>query len=546
MLDAIPPTWVLIVMQILLQSLVRSIAPKSQNIGANCQSFAKAFQVLLLALALGLIAKPSQAFDTGHHADVTRDVMLNQGLGNTAIEITQLENWLVDYYSVSPTSSIKGDVSKLHFDNLFTTRNVGNYWGHLTVNTRNAVQAATREKDPLKLLTVMGISLHAVQDFYSHSNWVETHPTTPRAYRTETWFNNGFNQGIPVNFYTGYASSYQGPRPANAQSHGGYEDGLTKGLNKDAYARPNWDQAYVFAYVASREWISSIRRWINEVDPTFWESVRSFNVVSADRTKLDNDLEAMYRVSEWVKDGSDDGHWKGKGSGSRADFLGFTAAWLAKPAGRFVAEFRDRKTYLLLSNGLTGDTPVTTTIPNISKLNPNQRAIVLKTVSAAEKGDLGTVEPRIDPGGEADFYAKITIAGQTFTEAMQLDKALINPPWTTIKFVPNTVAQIPITYQLWDEDQGPFRFQTEDDIIDINPIGGVRDLNFSFGVTSHNLAGDLFGVHDSVANQVNTRGADVSRLFEPYRDTDRGILEFYVTERSLTPVSEEPVLQGLP
>jgi hypothetical protein len=502
-----------------MQILARLV---SQNSGVSCQSFARTAQALLLAIAFGAIAKPSQAFDTGHHADVTRDVLLNQGLGNTAIKVTQLENWLVDYYSVSPTSNLKGDVSKLHFDNLFTTRNVGNYWGHLTVNTRNAVQTATREKDPLKLLTIMGISLHAVQDFYSHSNWVETHPTRPGAYRTETWFNSGINQGIPVNFYTGYASSYQGTPPANAQSHGGYDSGI----NKDTYARANWDQAYVFAYVGSREWISSIRRWVNEVDPTFWASVQSFSVTGSDRSKLESDLEAMYRISEWVKDGSDDGHWKGQGSGSRADFLTFSAVWVARPAGRFVSEFRDKKTYLLLSNGLTGDTPATTPIPNIPKLNPNQRAIVLKTLSVSGEPNGGF--SGIDPFGPADFYAKISIWGQTFTEAMQLDKSTITPNWTSIRFVPTSIAQVPITYQLWDEDLP----SSDDDDIDINPTGS-QDLNFSFDVGSHNLSGDLTGVHDTVAKQVTASGTR----------SDRGTVKFYVTERSLTPVTE-PVLQG--
>ena len=32
---------------------------------------------------------------------------------------------------------------------------------------------ARDENDPAKLLTVLGVSLHQVQDFYTHTNWME-------------------------------------------------------------------------------------------------------------------------------------------------------------------------------------------------------------------------------------------------------------------------------------------------------------------------------------------------------------------------------------
>ena len=481
----------------------------------------RSLQVVLLgltALIVGAIAKPAQAFDTGHHFDLTRDAMQDQGFGNTAIEVTQLENWLTDYYSSSPTSTIEAEVNKLHFDNLFNTQQVRNQWGHFTINTKKAVQQATRSKDPVKLLAIMGISLHAVQDFYTHSNWVETHPATPSSYRTETWFSSPVT--ATSNIYTGLASSYKGTPPVGHPKHGGYDSGL----NKDEYGRPGWDQAYVFAYAGSREWINAMRTWVNEVDPTFWATTQAFNVTGGDRAKLTGDLEAVYRISEWVKSGLENGHWKGRGSGNRTDFLTFSAGWVAKPDGRFVSEFKDKKTYLLLSKGLTGNTPPTTAVPTVPRLPLTHRAILLKTLSVAEKNDVGFFETKIDPLGKADFYAQISVAGQTFTEAMQLDKASISPAWKTLKFVRNTATQIPIRYQLWDED-GVLR--GGDDHIDINPRSKVRDLNFSFSVGSHNLSGDISGVHDRSTNPVKTNGA------KP--DSNRAVLQFYVTDRPLNP-----------
>lgn len=506
--------------QLLWQSLRQSFTQSANKAVDRSQrlGFGTLTSIALMALALGAVSKPAQAFDTGHHFDLTREAMQDQGFGSTAIEVAQLDNWLTDYYcnSPSPASSIDSEVKKLHFDNLLNTQQVSNYWGNFTVNTRNAVQQATRERDALKLLTVMGISLHAVQDFYTHSNWVELRGYSPSSYQTASWFDAP--PSASQNVLTGAASSF--PAPAGHPRHGGYDDGL----NKDEYGKRLWDQAYVYAFAASREWVNAMRTWVSEVDPSFWSTAQSFNVTGDDRSKLNSDLEAVYRISEWVNKDSNDGHWKGRGSGSGSEFYAFSAAWVARPDGRFVSEFKDKKTYRLLSDGLTGDTPPTTAVPVVPKLVTNHRAVIVRTLRVAEKDDVGTFETKIDPLGKADFFAKITVAGQTFTEAMQLDRSNVTPAWTTIKFVPNSSAQVPIRYQLWDED-GVGR--GDDDHVDINPRPGVRDLTLTFTMSNHNLTGDVTGVHDAQANAVNIAGA------KP--DKDRGVLQFYVTERPLQP-----------
>jgi hypothetical protein len=469
-----------------------------------------------LALLISAIPSGARAFDTGHHFDLTRDAMLDRGFGNTAIEAVQVENWLTDYYSSSPTSKIK-EVEKLHFDNLVTRQQVVNKWGHFTINTRNAVRQAAKEKDTLKLLTIMGISLHALQDFYTHSNWVDTHPSaSPSTYQTQTFFSAP--PSPETNLFTGvYPDSFPGKPPAGKPLHGDYKEGV----NKDSYVRPNWDKAYVFAYAASREWIGAIQTWVNEVDPSFWETVKTFNVTGDDRAKLNRDLAAAYRISEWVNVAGQDGHWKGNGSGS-AEFLPYAAAWTASPDGRFVAEFKTKKTYTLLTNGLTGDNAPADAVPAVPSLPLDHRAIIVRTLRVAEKDDVGTFESKIDTGGKADFYAKISVAGQTFIEAMQRDRASVNPSWMTIKFVPKSVDRVQINYQLWDEDGGA---SGKDDRVDINPKKGVSDLNFSFATTGHALAGDSNGVYDTEANPFNSAGA------KP--DKDRGIVQFFITERSL-------------
>lgn len=481
-----------------------------------------------------MLAKPAFAFDTGHHSDLTKEALQDQGFGETAIQTVQVQNWLVDYFSSSPTSSIEGDVAKLHFDNLFTTEQIRNYWGRLTVNTRSAVQQAAREKDTLKLLTILGISLHAVQDFYSHSNWVETHPrSTSGPYRPETWFDSPSGTGL----YTGYYPNNKKPT-GGIVCHGDY----TSGLNKDSYARQlpipvnpqpkdchkeprDWQTAYVFAYAGSCQWVNAVRTWVNEIDPKVWRSVQTYSLGSADRSALNFDLEAAYRLSEWVAF-SENGHWKGNGSGSAAEFAAFATRWTSATDSRFVKEFKVRRIHRLLINGLTSNgatiSPASTPVPTVPRISLNRRAIIVKTVQVAEKNDVGFFESKIDPGGKADFYAKITVAGQTFVEAMQLDKSSVSPAWTTIKFVPSSTAQVPIRYELWDEDGG---VRGDDDRCDINPTKGVRDLNFNFVVSSHNNTGNITGVHDSPTKTVTSQGN------KP--DSDRARVQFYVTERPL-------------
>jgi hypothetical protein len=485
-------------------------------------------QALLLLLAIVTIPKPAQAFDTGHHFDLTQDAMQDQGFGKTSIEVAQLENWLTDYYDRSLNTQFRSETNKLHFDDLYNTRQVSNYWGNFTVNTKNAIQQATREKNALKLLTVMGISLHAVQDFYTHSNWAEQHPSnTSTRYRTETWFDNFDRRDAPggLNIYTGAVS---GPAPAGHPRHGGYNDGL----NKDQYSRSNWQHAYTFAYVASREWVNAMRTWSQEVDPNFWAQVQAFDVSGDNRTKLNDDLKAVYRLSEWAKGVSvlgleikpdDDGHWKGKGSGSTSDFVGFLGNWSAKAPGIFVDQFKVSHT--LLSKGLTGVTAPTATVPKVPNLALNHRAIIVRTTK------VNGTDSSFGGEGKLDMYAYVTVGEQKFTEVMQLDQSSISPYWFTIRFVSKNVALVPIKYELFDED-GVGR--GDDDRIDINPLGGrLKNLDFTFNVKNHALSDGLTGVHDTVATAVTSKGGD----------SLRASVQFYVTERELYR-DEFPILIG--
>src|SRR5262245_10306771 len=127
-------------------------------------------RAILFVAAAGLIAPGRaswlRAFDTGHHHDLTASAMKSLGFNATAIKTAQLENWLVDYYSSQPLAGLEEDLKKLHFDNLEDSARVSVYWKRFKVNAKAAFEKAAADGDALRIVALLGMSLHAVQDFY--------------------------------------------------------------------------------------------------------------------------------------------------------------------------------------------------------------------------------------------------------------------------------------------------------------------------------------------------------------------------------------------
>jgi hypothetical protein len=511
--------------------------------------------LLTLGASLALIS-PVSAFDTGHHSDLTREALSDFGFSDNAIRMGQLENWLVDYYSSQPIfPGLESDLAKLHFDALDDTAKVRNYWGNLTVNTQRAITQAATENNPKKVLALIGMSLHAVQDFYTHSNWVETQPAaTGNAFRTRTWFDA--NPGLRLNVrdistikatdisrvietarVTDIAATtpatapavssaslvvlrtgtYPNHDPIVATDHGNYD----AGMNHDSYNRPRWDEAYVYAYSGSRQWVGAIEQWVNAANPGLWAQVRNIALTGQESGDLGRDLVAAYRISEWIRTPSNNGHWKGKGSGSVGEFATFTTGWMASRDSIYVEHFKNQKWHQALTNGLTGNTAPTVALPTIAPSGAlNKTAIIVRT-TRIEELPVGFFEQKIDsPGGTADFFANITINGQTFVETMLNDQVNPSPAWHTIKFVPSSQANVAIRYQLVDEDGG---LAGDDDICDINPAGNKRELDFTFNTATQSLSGDVSGIHNNDGSAVVSAGGQ----------SDHARIRFFVTTRPL-------------
>jgi hypothetical protein len=92
-------------------------------------------------------------------------------------------------------------------------------------------------------------------------------------------------------------------------------------VNKDSYARPQWDEAYTFGYYATLEWVNTLQTWASEIDPLFVDQARNFTASDDLQKSIDDEMKYLYEISLWVRGPTDiDGHWKGPGSGSLDDF----------------------------------------------------------------------------------------------------------------------------------------------------------------------------------------------------------------------------------
>jgi hypothetical protein len=110
----------------------------------------------------------------------------------------------------------------------------------------------------------------------------------------------------------------------------------------------------------------------------------------------------------------------------------------------------------------------------------------------------------------ADFFAQVWVNGQRFsTKNFSHDDG--NPGWIIrAPFRGNTAT---IRVRLMDDDGG---LEEKDDHVDINPIGGMKDLTFVYNVRTGRITGDVSGRR---GDWITSRGGG---------DDDRGRITFSV------------------
>jgi hypothetical protein len=446
-------------------------------------------------------AAPASAFDGGPHSEIIGDAMGAEGFGGDAIGVAQVDSWFVDLYEQATTNPFSGHAgfvkrllagavkvenwpdkvilaaSRSHFDithawadaTIFGhTVGIAGEWNRLRKAIWTLVQEAREENDPEKLVMVLGMSLHEVQDFYAHTNWVEPQSGLGadgpgwkgRGLGTPTWFDVPETMRARAEIY--------GDTSTDNRAHGFWDtDGnvsATTGMNKDWPGRPHYLEAAVTAYFASRQWIEAVRSWVH--DEAFWARAQEYR---ADQAALHHDLEGMRDISLYS------GHWQGSGEPmggeapgaggslidlrqaakhyfqpSHAELIGAglgggpasPGSILGGAAGdaflRGKSRYRARFERLIVRMAEPNPTGELGAVPSSQSLQASMQVVVLRVLKMDGEG-LG------DPGpDDADMYANVRIDGEAMTSEVIHGHdhfSFQNPyePFTWFKVIPRTI-----------------------------------------------------------------------------------------------------------
>jgi hypothetical protein len=159
----------------------------------------------LAVVAVLALPASAAAYDTGPHSDITRDALRAEGFGATAADVAVVSNFFVDLYSNSSKIPQSGHAStgkevlgslfgprenwpdslldaanRLHFDaslwDVFDVQKAEQEWNRLqraTAQLLRSIDVAGAQNREMQVLVTIGMGLHALQDFYSHSTWIE-------------------------------------------------------------------------------------------------------------------------------------------------------------------------------------------------------------------------------------------------------------------------------------------------------------------------------------------------------------------------------------
>lgn len=425
--------------------------------------------LLASALLLFAAAQPAAAYDSGPHADVTVDAMLDEGFNQNAAGIARINNWFVDMYGNASDYPYSGHADwykvllggalgnsedwsdavvdaayRSHFDssvpNSETTAGIESEWQRIRTNVFNMVQTAKAHKNPIELLTVIGMSLHTLQDFYSHTNFSE--PLGTGIFDAPGWITH--NEGLTPTFWDLTQTTragvhlYAGGAKEIAREHGYWKQDPAKSMAKDDPGRPNFDASYMASTFASRQWIQAIRGWLN--DPALWSAAQRFSQFESqmeyDRTGsiwMSAYAGHLYGAGEVFKPGNSA---KRGAAGSLISLRGVTQNYF-EDRGRTI--FRRTFERMLPSFGkkpTTRKTDVSAPVPSSRPMQAGQRFVRLQ-ITRMKGIDLGDIGP-----DDADMFVTATIAGQRYISTVigSHDTFNFSSPYTPFTFTKSVPA----------------------------------------------------------------------------------------------------------
>jgi hypothetical protein len=428
---------------------------------------------IVAAGATWIGASSALAFDTGPHFDITRDALTSEGFGEQAIQVTQVNNWFVDFYENAgsiPQSGHTGIFRRLlggglfsrehwadqvvkaadrsHFDQtdggFSTTAAVTAEWDRLGRATRNLALEARDRNDPVALLTVLGASLHQVQDFYSHSNWVEPDGEpgrdgpgwTAKGWgTTPTWFDIPKPVRDAEQLYT---AGSQGV----LRDHGSWKaddnDSLHSSMAKDWAGRPLYTEAYTSAYFATRQWVQAVRAAV--ADDAFWGRAMA---LSNQPAQLASDQKGALNIS------MASGHWHGQGEACNPRILELDCGERSGPGGSLfdlrgaIKDFFDnhRSRYRTKWESMIrrlNDPNATGTPLAVPSSQPMQASVRFVRADIRRFAEIDNLDI---PGG-ADMFLRMRIGGQPYISGVINDRDTFNftganKPFIFLKSVAN-------------------------------------------------------------------------------------------------------------
>jgi hypothetical protein len=342
--------------------------------------------VALSAVVAMVVPGRAQAFDTYAHSQLTMNALNAEGFSGDAIVVGQVFDWFPDLYHFTSASAMPASghskalerallpqvssenwsqglinaATRSHFygvpemnagepvpggarmPTLGTTQGEANEWDRLVRVVGTIARQARDENDPEKLIEIMGMSLHQVQDFYAHSNWVEpraNHGSVPGADgpgwaergfgSNPTWFDVPAAARNEAKIYSADTIEYPGTL-APHRPHGDWNadngTSLVHAMAKDSPARPLNAQAVMTAEFASRQWVRAMRLWVN--DDVFWERAQRYHPAnSTQRCELMHDLagahQIMFYSGQYMGEGEPEG---GHASGPGGNLLNLSSA----------------------------------------------------------------------------------------------------------------------------------------------------------------------------------------------------------------------------
>lgn len=409
------------------------------------------FRDLLIASLIAIVAlcalgaSSAGAFDTGPHGDMTESAMLDEGFGSTAALITRADNWFVDMYGTSGSNPYSGHAPVLneilggalgdrehwkkqltdtayhsHFDSTIpeagTTAGVSKEWDRLRSQVYWTIKELQRQQDALGVLTVIGMSLHTVQDFYAHSNFSE--PLGTGLFQAPGW--ETMNLGLTPTWWdvSRQARDAQVIFPATTPGHrvhGYFRDSANKAMAKDwpgakTVAANVYTNTYMASYFATRQWIAAIRLWL--ADDALWSKAQRYTKY---RSAAKADLRGGYYMSTYA------GHWQGQGEPWTPDNAGHrgwggslvgarqeTNAYFERVGRTPVRKHYEALAPLMWSIGFGGVTDAQAPLPSSTALQANTRFVRYQLVKYSSDE---LTDPLAD---DADDYSRAQIAGQHF------------------------------------------------------------------------------------------------------------------------------------